>query len=156
MVGRSHVMHQHRTLLFIGVLSLLAWVGWHQPASAQATGITSSPAPRSPFGDCNTTNPKGFDAQKLGSLDGEGKKALLKSGLPCTEAVSRDGPRSELENFQRGFDFYSWLTFVALNAPREKTLDITTARPATRTAWEDSEKFISLLARRFSFGTVEG
>jgi hypothetical protein len=35
----------------IGMLGLLASAGWSQPASAQATLITSSPAPNSPFGD---------------------------------------------------------------------------------------------------------
>jgi hypothetical protein len=140
----SIIMRQHRGLHFVGVLGLLACAGWSQPASAQATAITSSP-PLSPFGDCNTTDPKTFDAEKFRTLDDDGKKSLLKSGLPCAEAARTDLGGSLLESLQRSFDFNSWLTFIALNAPTDKTLDITTARPATRTVWEDGEKFIPLL-----------
>ena len=141
----SIIMRQHRGLHFVGVLGLLACAGWSQPASAQATAITSSPAPLSPFGDCNTTDPKTFDAERFMTLDDDGKKSLLKSGLPCAEAARTDLGGSLLESLQRSFDFNSWLTFIALNAPTDKALDITTARPATRTVWEDGEKFIPLL-----------
>ena len=140
-------MRQHHVLQFIGVLGLLVCAGWPQLASAQATAITSTPAPDSPFGNCNTTDPKVFS-----TLDGEGKKLLLKSGLPCAEIVSGgDVAEKRLASFQRGFDFNSWLTFIALNAPG-KTLDMTQAQPHTRTVWEDGEKFIPLLDVMLSGG----
>src|SRR5580700_4802249 len=48
------------------------------------------------------------------------KDSILKSGLPCQENV-RTGAQGDpagneasgLENLQRGFDFYSWRTFIA-------------------------------------------
>ncbi|MFN0108134.1 MAG: cytochrome C [Blastocatellia bacterium] len=40
--------------------------------------------------------------------------ALLSSGLPC--AATLVAP-FDLNNLQHGFDFYSWLTFLDLNAP---------------------------------------
>jgi hypothetical protein len=139
-------MRQSRVVRFIGLLGLTAWAGWSQPASAQGTAITSAPAPLSPFGNCNTTNPRAFDPPKLKSLDAAGKKSLLTSGLPCAEVVSGDGPASSLiENLQRGFDFNSWLTFIALNAPAAAPHDITAAQPSTRTVWEGGDKFIPLL-----------
>lgn len=47
--------------------------------------------------------------------------ALLTSGQPCQEVVSTKGllPNDPLGNLQRGFDFYSWLTFIALNSPAD-------------------------------------
>jgi hypothetical protein len=40
---------------------------------------------------------------------------LLASGQPCQQKVSPAGliPDNGLANLQRGFDFYSWLTFIA-------------------------------------------
>ena len=40
--------------------------------------------------------------------------ALLTSGLPCN---STQIPPFTLDGLQHGFDYYSWLTFLALNAP---------------------------------------
>jgi hypothetical protein len=40
--------------------------------------------------------------------------ALLKSGLPCTATLIAP---FNLDNLQNGFDYYSWLTFLALNSP---------------------------------------
>jgi hypothetical protein len=40
--------------------------------------------------------------------------ALLKSGLPCAGTIIAP---FTLDNIQHGFDYYSWLTFLALNAP---------------------------------------
>ena len=54
------------------------------------------------------------------------KDSILKSGLPCQENArpSAQGDpagneASGLENLQRGFDFYSWRTFIALNSPAD-------------------------------------
>jgi len=78
-------------------------------------------------------------------IDDKVKDSILKSGLPCQEHVSPVGVENEgLENLQRGFDFYSWLTFIALNSPADGT-PIEHARPDMRTVWEDMDNFKQLL-----------
>lgn len=44
---------------------------------------------------------------------------LLTSGQPCQQRVNTKGLFGDdaLANLQRGFDFYSWLTFIAMNSP---------------------------------------
>lgn len=42
--------------------------------------------------------------------------ALLTSGTPCQPQFVAP---FDLDNLQHGFDYYSWLTFIALNAPSE-------------------------------------
>ena len=42
--------------------------------------------------------------------------ALLTSGLPCAATLI---PPFTLDGLQQGFDFYSWLTFLALNSPAD-------------------------------------
>jgi hypothetical protein len=82
---------------------------------------------------------------ELTPIDEANKDKLLTSGLPCAETVHPEGPpgKSRLENFQRGFDFYSWLTFIALNAPADDS-EIKNSRPDTRTKWEDMRHFRQL------------
>jgi hypothetical protein len=84
-------------------------------------------------------------ASELTPIDEANKDKLLTSGLPCAETVHPEGPpgKSRLENFQRGFDFYSWLTFIALNAPADDS-EIKNSRPDTRTKWEDMRHFRQL------------
>src|SRR5262249_8730786 len=47
--------------------------------------------------------------------------SLLPSGQPCQQVVTINGlvPNTPLPSLQRGFDFYSWLTFIALNSPAD-------------------------------------
>jgi hypothetical protein len=53
---------------------------------------------------------------------------------------------SGLENLQRGFDFYSWRTFIALNSPADGTaIDSEQAHADTPTRWEDINNFKQLL-----------
>lgn len=73
------------------------------------------------------------------------KSAILEGGLPCQEDVSTNGQEIyTLDNLQRGFDFYSWRTFIALNSPADGT-SIEQAKPNTRTRWEDGNNFKELL-----------
>ncbi len=63
-----------------------------------------TPSPIDPtVTDCNITKP-----------DTPITTALLTSGLPCTATLI---PPFTLDGLQHGFDYYSWLTFLALNAP---------------------------------------
>jgi hypothetical protein len=82
------------------------------------------------------------------SLDPKIKNRILTSGLPCQETVSGRGPESSkntaLENRQRGFDYYSWLTFIALNSPADGR-PIDQSNPDTRTKWESRNNFMHLL-----------
>jgi hypothetical protein len=149
----EEIMRQSCIFGFIGVLALMASAGWLPPASAQAPAPATT-ASASPFGKCNPlhvvvpskpTDPNAFDSTQLMSLDGARKQTLLTSGLPCTEIVDPTGPAPPIENLQRGFDFYSWLTFMALNAPAVPPHDIRTSQPDTRAVWEDGNNFIPLL-----------
>ena len=79
------------------------------------------------------------------------KDSILKAGLPCQENVSTAAQgdpagveASGLENLQRGFDFYSWRTFLALNAPDDGT-PIEGAQANTPTRWEHMNNFKQLL-----------
>ena len=140
----------------IGLISLLMF-----PAGSMAQ--TAAPAASQvPGPQCNGT--KLLDPFK-GSLAGPNlppgvlpvaaadKDKILKSGLPCQENVSpgaqgdpAGNETSGLENLQRGFDFYSWRTFIALNSPADGTaIDSEKAQADTPTRWEDMNNFKQLL-----------
>jgi hypothetical protein len=73
------------------------------------------------------------------------RDSILTSGLPCQEDVSTNGQEDvALDNLQRGFDFYSWRTFIALNSPADRS-SIERARANTPTRWEDMGNFKQLL-----------
>jgi hypothetical protein len=80
------------------------------------------------------------------------KDSILKSGLPCQENVGTGAQGDPagiedfgLENLQRGFDFYSWRTFLALNSPDDGTTPIEKAQADTPTKWEHMNNFKQLL-----------
>jgi hypothetical protein len=86
-------------------------------------------------------------------IDTASRDKALKSGLPCQEnvrPVAQGDPAgieaNGLENLQRGFDFYSWRTFIALNSPADGTpIDSEKAQADTPTKWEDMNNFKQLL-----------
>src|SRR5262249_31933342 len=102
----------------VGFLMLVAAFG--RPAFAQ------SPAPsldeiNPPVANCNMTP----DTTPRGSATATPiTPALLTSGQPCQQVVNITGPfgANSLANRQRGFDFYSWLTFIAMNSPVDGSL----------------------------------
>lgn len=72
---------------------------------------------------------------------------LLTFGQPCAPEVSGQGlTNSVLDNLQRGFDFYSWLTFIAVNSPADGKTIGQGPRPAgdAMTKWEMLENYRSL------------
>jgi hypothetical protein len=84
-------------------------------------------------------------------IDDKTRHSILTSGLPCQENVTPDHQADVtgkedvgLENLQRGFDFYSWRTFVAMNSPADGT-PIEHAQAYVRTRWESMENFKQLL-----------
>jgi hypothetical protein len=79
-------------------------------------------------------------------VDSASRDKVLKSGLPCQENVNPAGVEaSGLENLQRGFDFYSWRTFIALNSPADGTTPFEEAQADTPTKWEHMNNFKQLL-----------
>ena len=72
--------------------------------------------------------------------------ALITSGQPCAETVTNQGlTRDELVDLQRGFDFYSWLTFMALNSPADGTGIGKSAKGSDpMTKWESLENYRQL------------
>jgi hypothetical protein len=123
---------------------------------AQTTAPAASPV-QAPGLQCNG-DPKMVDPFKgrladpglppgLLPLDPASKEKVLKSGLPCQENVNPAGAEaSGLENLQRGFDFYSWRTFIAMNSPADGTpVDSEKAQSDTPTKWEDMNNFKQLL-----------
>jgi hypothetical protein len=74
---------------------------------------------------------------------------LLTSGQPCQQNVStvglihKDAASSGLQNLQRGFDFYSWLTFIAMNSPSDGSAIGKGPRPGgdAPTMWESLNNY---------------
>ena len=71
--------------------------------------------------------------------------ALLTSGQPCQQVVSTKGlvDGNGLANLQRGFDFYSWLTFIAMNSPADGKTIGQGPRPGgdALARWEDLQNY---------------
>jgi hypothetical protein len=141
----------------IGLISLLVF-------SARSMAQTAAAPAASPVAglQCNGTrildpfkgslaSPNLFPG--LLPIDAAGKTISLRSGLPCQENVSlaaQGDPSGKetvgLQNLQRGFDFYSWRTFIALNSPADGTpIDDANVQADTPTRWEDMNNFKQLL-----------
>jgi hypothetical protein len=120
-----------------GALGAAALLSLPVASAAQTPAAKPLGQPCNTLSDLVSTNPP-----QLRAVD----ETLLTSGLPCAETVHPEGPpgKSRLENFQRGFDFYSWLTFLALNSPADGN-GIDQSKPNTKTKWEDKANFKQLL-----------
>jgi hypothetical protein len=114
--------------------------------TAPAAKDPSSPAPlngqKDPFvGPLADPSPPA----KLQPINEATQKAIFGLGLPCQEDVNTIGQeKSGLANLQRGFDFYSWRTFLALNSPADGT-PIEQGQADTPTRWENVANFRQLL-----------
>jgi hypothetical protein len=141
--------HEHQTRRLSSALFAVAAVFAMAAALfLTATSQAQAPAPMALGQPCNTKGdsvkaPVQGDPRVATPIDA----ALLKGDLPCSEEVSgAEGPLGddELRNLQRGFDFYSWLSFIALNAPADNS-GIANSQPGTKAKWEDTRHFIQLL-----------
>jgi hypothetical protein len=113
------------------------------PARAQPAAGNDNP----PVANCNATPDTNAGAKpppaKITATPITAE--LLTSGQPCQQVVSTkglvpaDAPSSGLRNLQRGFDFYSWLTFIAMNSPADGAVIGKGPRPGgdATTKWED-------------------
>jgi hypothetical protein len=123
-------------------LGLIVLCGMSAPTSAQTAAGAAATKPSGL--QCNTavvTDP--FKGKLAGPdipagilpVDAATKASVLGSGMPCQERVNPVGLEDVgLENLQRGFDFYSWRTFIAMNSPADGT-PIEKSQPDQRTRW---------------------
>jgi hypothetical protein len=157
-----------RSIRLATAVSLISLLVFSTLSSAQtaATATATASAATAPVLKCTAPAPK--DPSKPAPLNGQKdpfagplvgpnlppgllpisdatRKSIFGLGLPCQEEVSPTGQESiGLDNLQRGFDFYSWRTFIALNSPADGT-PVENAQPDTRTRWEDMDNFKQLL-----------
>src|SRR6516225_8606140 len=152
MIWKGRVfMRQGRSLklALINILGLIALAGWSMPLLAQAPP-GSPPAPAGdinpPVANCNTISDTIPDPAQPGKRIAKPITAeLLTSGQPCQQVVNTQGllDGNPLGNLQRGFDFYSWLTFIAMNSPADGKTIGQGPRPGgdAFTKWEDLANF---------------
>jgi hypothetical protein len=153
-----------RVAIAVGMASLSAFP---TPSSAQTAAATTAAASAATTEELKCTvaapppKPAPLNGQKdpfKGSLvgpnlpvgllpiDGTVRNSILDLGLPCQEDVGTTGQEDvQLDNLQRGFDFYSWRTFIALNSPAGRTTSILQAKADTPTRWEGMANFKQLL-----------
>ena len=149
-------------------ISLISLSMFSMPSLSQAAATATTPAAAATAGGLKCTPPAPKDPSKPAPLNGQKdpfagplagpnlppgllpisdatRKSIFGLGLPCQEEVSPNGQESiGLDNLQRGFDFYSWRTFIALNSPADGT-PIEQAQAGMRTRWEDMDSFKQLL-----------
>jgi hypothetical protein len=133
---------------FLAVVLVLGWsasvLAQTTPPTVSAQAVTSD---NPPIANCNVTPdtnqgmkppPEKIEATEI-------TPDLLTSGQPCQQVVSTNGlvPKNGLANLQRGFDFYSWLTFIAMNSPADGTTIGRGSRPGgdAVTKWEDLNNY---------------
>jgi hypothetical protein len=140
--GRERMCNRYR--LALGVILSAGLLAGPAFAQAPAAGATKEINP--PIANCNTTPDTVKDSNDQSKLIPKSIDAtLLTLGQPCSPKVNGQGlTDSVLDNLQRGFDFYSWLTFIALNSPADdKTIIGQGSRPGgdAMTRWEVLENY---------------
>jgi hypothetical protein len=131
-----------------GVLGVVCLLNWSALAQAPAATPPAAEDPDNPpVANCNLTPdtnqgavppPPQITATPITA-------ALLTSGQPCQQVVSTKGlvDGDPLANLQRGFDFYSWLTFIAMNSPADGKTIGQGPRPGgdALAKWEDLKNY---------------
>src|SRR5215475_14101075 len=129
-------------LAAVGIFSLGA-LQWSVHAQAPAAKDINPPV-----ANCNLTPdtiPDPADPNKR--IANPIVAGFLTSGQPCQQVVCGRGLVSDpLGNLQRGFDFYSWLTFIALNSPADGKTIGQGPRPGgdATTKWESLANYRQL------------
>jgi hypothetical protein len=134
----------------VGLLGLFAVLSF----PALSPGQPAAPATPQSDPEVSAINPERSDCNNLKPSESRTDETtprkdrpitadILTSGLPC--APNFVSPFS-LDNLQHGFDFYSWLTFIALNSPADGKNIVEGASPRkdARTKWEDVKNFRQL------------
>jgi hypothetical protein len=154
---------RYRPLLAAGLATAVGLISasvFLARSPAQPAGAAAAPQANTPGLQCNGTRildpfPGSLAGPDLPPgllpINDEVASDILRSGLPCQENVT-PGAQADptgkeavgLDNLQRGFDFYSWRTFIALNSPADGT-PIEHAQTDMRTRWEDMDNFKQLL-----------
>jgi len=148
---------RNNSFVVVAVLSLLGVLGFPLSSQAQTRcNLMHDLVPANPPNPAPPTDPSKLrltlDLDPKKPVDSATRDSILnnimETGIPCQETVTGDGPerekKTQLEHRQRGFDFYSWRTFIALNSPADgRGIDQST--PNTKTKWEDRANFKQLL-----------
>lgn len=146
-------MHNTRLLACVGMLALVAVLGSAWPSVAQAPTPTPAPTAATPDPPGADVNPIIHNCPVVNDTVGNPPRSrpakdVLTSGQPCERVANTTGifPNDQpghLLNLQHGFDFYSWLTFIALNSPADGK-SILQSTPNGRTNWEDPANYQQL------------
>ena len=125
----------------LGLLLLAIVAGFGSAAVAQGVTLSDDEI-NPPFANCNVT----ADTTPHGAATPTPiTSALLTSGQPCQQVVNITGlfGADSLANRQRGFDFYSWLTFIAMNSPADGSPIGKGKMPRgdAKTKWEDLQNY---------------
>ncbi len=135
----------------VGLISLSVFSTQSPAQTGGAATVSQTKAPSMQCNGARLLDP--FKGKLAGSdlpvgllpIDEKVRDSILGSGMPCQENVTPVGQEDVgLDNLQRGFDFYSWRTFIALNSPADRTT-IEHAQAEMRTRWEDMDNFKQLL-----------
>ena len=149
---------RNNSFVVVAVLSLLGVLGFPLSSQAQTRcNLMHDLVPANPPNPAPPTDPSKLrltlDLDPKKPVDSATRDSILnnimETGIPCQETVTGDGPerekKTQLEHRQRGFDFYSWLTFIAFNSPAVGRTRIDKSLPNTKTKWEDRANFKQLL-----------
>ncbi len=135
-------MQNTRLLARVGMLALTGVLAMPAASMGQAAPPAPAAAPPdiNPVVACNVTPdtvPNSNPAQATPVTP-----ELLATGQPCDRISNPPAlfPGDNLRSIQHSFDFYSWLTFIALNSPA----DGGRIGPNVRTKWEDIRNYRQL------------
>jgi hypothetical protein len=123
---------RHLLIAGVSVLTIGTGLNWvtlcqgQTPAPRPAPVVVAEPPINPEVVTCNTTadvRPGTPPTSKPTPTPITGE--LLTRDLPCAPNVTANGLTNDrLINLQRGFDFFSWLTFIALNSPADASKTI--------------------------------